>query len=228
MEKVSRIQLRGISRTPSDRLTEDGGLAESLNTYLDSGETASAIKPVDKTSELGIPQSCAFERLFVHKTQNSEKYIAVIKGDDDNEYLGFVNDGSVTTIATFEAGESVNDITSIGNTLIVATNRNIHYILWDIGKYKYLGTQIPIPHVEFQTFRDQHSTSVEMYPQKDNAISRLDKRTWDKALEELAKGNSTSSEAQEIISLQDSFWEAFNRTNGTIVEYRRRDRKSVV
>lgn len=224
MGKISRIQLRGISRTPSDRTTEDGGLAESLNVYIDSGETAPVVKPKDVTEELGIPTNITFDRLFIHKTSSYENYIftsVAPEATNGEIYIGFISNGVASRIITLGEEESVNDITSIGNTLIVATNRNIHYILYDVDKYKYLGTQIPIPHVEFQTFRDQHSTSVEMYPQKDNAISRLDKITWDETLEELAKGNSTSSEAQEIISLQDSFWEAFNRTNGTIVKYQR-------
>ena len=47
---IKKLQLRGISRTPSDRMTSDGGCAESLNVQLHAGEIAPMPKPEDATS----------------------------------------------------------------------------------------------------------------------------------------------------------------------------------
>ena len=52
---IKQIQLRGISRTPSDRMSEDGGLSESLNMYLDTAESAPAFVPKDVTEKQGLP-----------------------------------------------------------------------------------------------------------------------------------------------------------------------------
>ena len=65
MGKISRIQLRGISRTPSDRLTTDGGCAESLNVSLDNTELAPAFVPDDVTGKLGLPDGLQAEKVFV-------------------------------------------------------------------------------------------------------------------------------------------------------------------
>ena len=42
---IKQIQLRGISRSPSDRMTEDGGCAESLNVQLEQQELAPMLTP---------------------------------------------------------------------------------------------------------------------------------------------------------------------------------------
>lgn len=50
-------------------------------------------------------------------------------------------------IKRLDANDSVISINSVGNTLVVMTKTNVHYILWKDGSYKYLGTNIPF--VEF-------------------------------------------------------------------------------
>ena len=130
MGKISRIQLRGISRTPSDRMTEDGGCAESLNVSLDHSELAPSFIPEDVTRELGLPDDLQAEKVFVHKTANYENLIVVAE-----DSIAVIKERSCEVFATLDNDESVIDITSIGNTLAISTNKQTLYALYKNKKY---------------------------------------------------------------------------------------------
>ena len=147
---IKQIQLRGISRTPSDRMSEDGGLSESLNMYMDTAENAPAIVPKDSTKDLGLPEDLKAERIFIHKTANYENYIVVQDGRVV-AYTPMVEDEEPLTVLDLADGESVNDITSLGNTLIISTSSSLFYILYKERKYTLLGTKLPFPMVDFET-----------------------------------------------------------------------------
>ena len=76
---IKRIQLRGISRTPSDRMNEDGGVAESLNTYIAEQESAPVLPPEDMTSKLGLPQgqiaNSNHRCVYIHRVGSEDHYI---------------------------------------------------------------------------------------------------------------------------------------------------------
>ncbi len=143
MGKINRIQLRGISRTPSDRLNSDGGVAESLNIYIDEAESAPALLPVDVTSELGLPEDLVADRVFVHKMSSLENAIAI-----SDEVAAWV-EGEKQVVCELSESEEVTDIASIGNTVIVTTSARPIYILFKEGKYNLLGESIPMPTIEF-------------------------------------------------------------------------------
>lgn len=147
---IKQIQLRGISRTPSDRMSEDGGLSESLNMYLDTAESAPAFVPEDVTEKLGLPADLGAERIFIHKTANYENYIAV-HGGKVVAYTPQIEDEEPLLILELTDGEKVNDITSVGNTLILATTKNMYYVLYKDRAYSFLGNKIPFPHINFGT-----------------------------------------------------------------------------
>lgn len=146
---TKRIQLRGISRTPSDRMTNDGGCAESLNMFLHEGESAPVLIPNDITSDLGLPAALQAERIFIHKTANYENYVAISQ-DRIVAITPNVSGSAPTTILELQNGDTVNDITSIGNTLIIATNNSLYYVLYNNREYSFLGSSIPFPQIEFQ------------------------------------------------------------------------------
>ena len=148
MGKISRIQLRGISRTPSDRLTEDGGCAESLNVQLDNTELAPSFIPEDVTKRLGLPDDLQAEKVFVHKTANYENYIVVQEGRVV-AYTPQIEDEEPLVVLELVNGERVNDINSIGNTLIISTNANLYYILFKERRYALLGNKVPFPYITF-------------------------------------------------------------------------------
>lgn len=141
MGKISRIQLRGISRTPSDRLTEDGGCAESLNVSLDHSELAPSFIPEDVTKELGLPDDLQAEKVFVHKTLTVENYIVAAKSK-----VQFCKNGAPVDILDLDNnGEIVKNVTSFGNTIGVTTNMYTYWLLYKEGGYSLLGTNIPFP-----------------------------------------------------------------------------------
>ena len=139
MGKISRIQLRGISRTPSDRITKDGGCAESLNAYLDSEELAPAIRPDDMTEAVGLPAGENIKKVFIHKTLTTETYVVITLSPGNRYVLGTAYKGALKHILTFDDEEVYKDITSIGNTLIIATDKRMLYYLYKDGEYINLG-----------------------------------------------------------------------------------------
>lgn len=148
--EIKRIQLRGISRAPSDRLTEDGGLSESLNMYLDTAESAPAFVPEDVTAKLGMPDDLIAERIFIHKTANYENFIAVT----DGSILAFtpqIEEDLEPLHLLYLADECVNDITSVGNTVLIYTDKTSYFFLFVDGVYKFIGNKIPFPEIRFIT-----------------------------------------------------------------------------
>lgn len=147
---IKQIQLRGLSREPSDRMTEDGGCAESLNVTLTNEELAPTLAPRNVTSVVvgsGAASNATDKYVYVHQVAGEENYIAMTSGGAFYVYI----QGNRTQIEglSLSSGETFNSITSIGNTLIISTNLNMHYVLYKNGSYLYLGTKIPEPQVKF-------------------------------------------------------------------------------
>lgn len=155
---IKRIQLRGISRTPSDRMSEDGGVAESLNTYISEQESAPALPPEDKAEAYGLPTDLGgsaiaktyFRAVYVHRvgTQDNFIYIQHSVLDRNGEHLIKYPGGEV--IYSTPKGVTFIDktITAIGNTLIFSTTEGNGYALFKDNAYQYLGSEIPKPQIE--------------------------------------------------------------------------------
>lgn len=157
MAEIKRIQLRGISRAPSDRMTEDGGVAESLNVFLDNGEVAPSVQPRDVTEKWHYPTTLKVEYSYIHKTANYERLIVVANGN-----VGYLDENGVNVITTLSAGESVSDITSLGNTLVISTTNKVLYVLYKDGKYEELGNKVPFPQIQFTCqLEDLDSPTIE-------------------------------------------------------------------
>lgn len=144
---IKQIQLRGISRTPSDRMSEDGGLSESLNMYLDTAESAPAFIPQDVTSKLGLPADLQAERVFIHKTANYENYI-VVQGNRVVAYTPGIEDEEPLLVSELNEKEEVESFSSIGNTIIISTSQRALYSLYSKRSYSFLGENIPFPTIE--------------------------------------------------------------------------------
>ena len=141
---IKRIQLRGISRRPSDRMNADGGCAESLNVHLEEGELAPTLAPQVMTGlcDLGDEPD---KYIFIHKWGSYAHTIGI-----DGQVVRWYKGGAPPAILTLGTGETLSDIKSVGNTLIVASSAKMYYALCTGTTYKYLGNQIPIPHVSFR------------------------------------------------------------------------------
>lgn len=212
MAEIKRIQLRGISRTPSDRMAADGGVAESLNVYLDTDETAPVLKPEDITASLGIPDVKGVEKVFIHKTNSAENYIVFVRDDDYCLSVRHYVDGKPNEIVLLERDGAVRDVASVGNTLIIAGSECMHYALYAEGKYKYLGTKIPEPRIEFRCNSVDHSKiakSVHIDLLKNatsgTPISEINPSAWQKAAEDIRYGIS-NDETEELLAIQNDLW----------------------
>lgn len=132
MAEIKRIQFRGISRTPSDRMTEDGGVAESLNAYITDSEVAPIHDPVPCHGEFGLEEDIEiYEPIYIHKTSDYEHLITYAMLRDE---LAYVVNGENVPIANING--LLNKITHIGNTIIVSTDKQILYLLYHNGMYK--------------------------------------------------------------------------------------------
>ena len=201
---IKQVQLRGISRTPSDRMSEDGGLSESLNMYLDTAESAPAFVPKDVTEELGLPADLEAERIFIHKTANYENYIVV----QDNSVYAYIG-GQKSLVLTLNGSETINDTTSVGNTLVISTNKRLLYMLYKNSSYTYLGEDVPRPVIEFRTVSN-------VYPETNSFIYLLQQATglydpvygldvdaWNKAVAKQDLGEDTP-----LVVINKKIWES--------------------
>ena len=145
---IKKLQLRGISRTPSYHLTADGGCSESLNVQLEDTEVSPILAPNDVTPE-GLPSDARY--LYIHKFGSIENYVYLYSGD----VYATTSDNPVK-VADLLATENVVSVTSIGKTLIVYGDKETYYSVWKDGTYIVLGKRIPEPMVYLDT-----STSTE-------------------------------------------------------------------
>ena len=147
---IKQLQLRGISRTPSDRATADGGCAESLNVHLDQNETAPTLPPEDISTDI-YGNNTRYRIVYIHKMPGIVNYIAVDdSGNNFNVYAyGSTITGGMATIYTATGtSESLLHVASIGNTLIVYSNSQPHYFLFKDNAYVSLGSRVPVPAME--------------------------------------------------------------------------------
>lgn len=145
---TKKIQLRGISRTPSDRMSADGGLAESIGFETDMQELAVNVPPEDVTAELGLGDIEA-EVVFIHKTNEYTNYV----GKNDTG-VGWLIGDTFEHFYTYTDGETLKEVKSIGNTLVMllsdmqGATTHMEYVLYKEGQYKRIGGNIPEPHLK--------------------------------------------------------------------------------
>ena len=220
MGKISRIQLRGISRTPSDRMTEDGGCAESLNVQLDNTELAPSFMPEDVTTKLGLPAGIEAERIFIHKTANYENYIVVQDGRIV-AYTPGIEDEEPLLVMELAEGEKVNDITAVGNTLVVSTTVDTFYSLFADGVYKFIGSEIPVPNIEFQSisnYYDLDTNSFLVFAEGDpttlGGINAFHVDSWNEAIKDIENGISNDN-ISRLTQIKEDLWAAINEKMNT-------------
>lgn len=226
---IKKIQLRGISREPSDRMNSDGGVAESINTYINDGESVPMLPPKDVTEELGLPSQedevvgqwiMRSRAVYIHRVGTKDNFIYIKKAKPRTgqygvsyDYLYSYPDGQ--EIWHCGMGESIIDatVTSIGNTLIFATNKRNGYALYKDGSYTYLGSEIPKPVISCVPFIKKDGTGIDTSfiikgeEKIDTNVThlhnfyKLDTALWQAEIDKADMMHST-----EYTSLVDSFW----------------------
>ena len=130
---------KGITTSPSDLLSDDTELSASRDLIFRNGE----IQPLRQAATFGQTDH---KLLYIHKGAD---YANAITYDGTNLYWGTISDNAITEGTEEIPVGIVYDITSVGNTLVVATDKGIHYILYNEGKYIDLGTELPRPEFRF-------------------------------------------------------------------------------
>ena len=181
---IKRLQLRGISRTPSDRMNDDGGVAESLNTYIAEAESAPALPPEDVTEKFGLPVSdpsesfpAEYRCVYIHNVGNEDHFIYAKRTETTMSPESKYHDSLYAfpgqqLIFSGARNELIIDstVTSIGNTIIFSTTRRNGYVIYKNGGYVYLGSEIPQPQLDvypkLYTGLAQLSSKVVVYPDR--------------------------------------------------------------
>ena len=141
----------GITRTPSDLLSKDGELAECINLLPENGE----LQPIP--SSVPVLQ-CDGELLFIHKGNSYKNYIVNQSGtlkafkqtSTGIEYYPFRM--SLTNLG------NIFNITCLGNTLILSTEKGIFYLLFKNNDYTTLGQNPPFLSLSFGLRGATHRT----------------------------------------------------------------------
>lgn len=145
------IAFNGYTAVPSDYICPDGDLAVSMNLINEDGGVRPILPGVTK---MQLPNG--YNVVHIHKTSAFTHYI--IRNGQNLYWLdeGDVDPEEVIT-PTQLLGEfaNINDISTIGNTIVVLAGDGMHYILWDktkndnAGGYEYLGQQPPFTEITF-------------------------------------------------------------------------------
>ncbi len=224
---IKQIQLRGISRVPSDRMNEDGGLAESANMMIDHREQAPMPAPVDVTEEIGLPDVYAgYEEglyFFVHRTSAYTNYFVRLSKDDRSYISACVKQGETYKLLDYmfdiDVLEKILSTVAIGNTVIIVTDKDSYYLLFKDGAYKTIGNGLPEVDVQFTTTAKEaplaRSGSTKLFM----AYEKGNKRFLNYYNNVLAgsydvtnTGNALTAEhiKQNIATLEGALWDGYN------------------
>lgn len=138
---------KGVTNVPSDLLCEDSELLESDGFIFRDGE----MKPIQKPVSIGNNTSLEGKLMYVHKLADYRNLITY--KESTNQLICYIDisNGEPSNRKTIDLGAKLLDVKSIGNTLVCATEEGIHYVLCKGNTYNDLGTELPIPKVEFYT-----------------------------------------------------------------------------
>ncbi len=295
---IKRISLRGISRTPSDRMTSDGGCAESLNVHLEDNELAPSLEPRDITASVGLPTGLKYDVLYLHKTISYSNYIcrygqsigakwtrsgdwilpSALKNknwltdtsvvdsiaESDGRYTAQLNTGAapdyfiadgegnwyrveeimggtdttctvycsyggkldkawaLDAFMTLGDEEVIEDIVSVGNTIIISTSTRMYYALHKDGVYLGLGEKIPEPMIEFRTVGQYAANSsptkeyIELYTDRIISTTSTGHRQESGITTSLSRREDEEAEKYDnIYGLEQFAWEyAINAQDG--------------
>lgn len=144
---------KGMTNVPSDLLSDDSELLESDGFIFKDGEMKPIQKPVKikvlyDGEDIGLNNATI---MYVHKMADYKCIITKLEHTDSIICYKMNGDQiDINSGQSFSIG-APSDIKSVGNTLVCATEKGIHYLLYKGGKYVDLGTELPKPKVEFYT-----------------------------------------------------------------------------
>lgn len=158
MEK--NVVFGSLAGAPSEKYGEDGSLSMMLNLVRED----EALRPVmPGTTLMTYPKN--MEMLYLHKYNTEKNYVfrvqegngcqsVVYLGEEDMPEKGGVIDiQKLHHIHTFEIGNDVKSVTSVGYVLVINTSTGLHYAMMREDeahgrKFEYMGMLPELPKVE--------------------------------------------------------------------------------
>lgn len=135
----------GIHRTPS--APNEGELAECVNLEAHNGELTPSVMP-----EVAFTLEDGEKLLFVHKTSNYKNYI--VKNADKLVFFTDKNEERIDIMSLSDEYKALK-FESLGNTLILSSEKGLEYILYKEEKYKHLGQKPPELDMSFKLELDR-------------------------------------------------------------------------
>lgn len=135
------IQFKGLRHTPSDITGQDGDLLECVNLIHENGE----LKPIelpDKTTMNGVYSNETL--VAVHNLTDGKKYVYAV-WNTSTTLIHVKNENGDVVLGHGLPGQEIKWADTIGNTLIIGTDKSTHYALYKNGQYKWLGDKLPQP-----------------------------------------------------------------------------------
>lgn len=139
----TEIKFNGFSAIPSDYEAPDGDLAASINLINEDG----ALHPILPPEVVGHVPS-GFIPMYIHTVSGSQKKYILSKATD-NGPLGLYWKHPGSEISELLPSEKVLCVEAVGNTLVVATDSGIIYLLWKDNDYLVLGNRPPLATIDF-------------------------------------------------------------------------------
>lgn len=149
------IQFKGIRHAPSDITGQDGDLLECVNLVHEGGE----LKPIEMPERMQMKGEFTDPKTHdryqgvlaaVHNITDGKKFVFVCyELPDSIIWIKMENDNITPVFVHTIANEQVQWVETIGNTLIIGTDKSTHYALYKNGQYKWLGDKLPQPVFEF-------------------------------------------------------------------------------
>lgn len=138
---IKEIRYGGYTAETSDYACPDGDLAFALNLINENGSIVSPVLPPTQIQRIPAGDTV----VAVHKHSAGENLIYVRQG-----FLCWrPKDESVSDHNTISAINGFRDIAIVGNTLAIASDDGLSYVLYSNGEYKYLGDRPPFVSIDF-------------------------------------------------------------------------------
>ncbi len=169
---IKEVSLKGITAIPSDYNCEDGSLDQAVNLVPENGELHPVFPP--KTL-FNIP--ARYTLLAVHKVAGKD--ILLFSAPDDNGKISYGDKSELATdfaanikeiSGVFIGADSlIYDCAIIGNTVCLATESGLQYLVYKDGAYMYLGSKPPFIALEFGMLKVNDRGS---YPEQDISVHK--------------------------------------------------------
>lgn len=144
---IKNIPYTTYATVPDDYRSPDGQLSASLNLINEDG----ALRPLTKP-EILHSGFAPDERVFIHLLPDgSQNYICYNPSTKILYWLS--SDFTATNKSVITSVDSLYNLSFLGNTAVIATDKGICYVLWKENSYSLLGSKPPFISIEFGLFK---------------------------------------------------------------------------